>query len=145
MGIPLLDIFDLGSKIIDKIWPDPAKAAEAKLQLAQLQQQGALAELQAEVTLSQAQANINSQESSNQNIFVSGWRPFVGWVCGAALAYSFIVQPFIQFLAVLVHLPFDPKQLPVLDWGMLGQLLFGMLGLAGMRTFEKVQGLNPGH
>lgn len=145
MAIPLLDILDIGGKIIDKIWPDPAKAQEAKLQLAQLQQQGALAELQAQVQLATAQTQINQADAGNQNIFVAGWRPFVGWVCGVALAYSFVLQPFIQFLAVLVHLPFDPKSLPTLDWGMLGQLLFGMLGLGAMRTYEKVNGINAGH
>jgi len=145
MGFPILDLVSIGSKLLDRILPDRAQADAAKLQLLQLQQTGELETLKVESGLASAQASVNQAEAGSSSLFVAGWRPFVGWVCGAALAYSFIVQPFIQFLVVLFKVNFDYKLLPILDWGMLGQLLFGMLGLAGMRSWEKIKGVSSGH
>lgn len=141
---PVSAVLDIGGTLIKHFFPDPKDQDAAKLKLLELQQSGALAELTANTDLAKAQAAINQQEAASNNLFVAGWRPAVGWVCALALAYSFFIQPFIQFLATLFHLNFDPKTLPVLDWGMLGQLLFGMLGLAGMRSYEKVKGASTG-
>jgi len=86
-----------------------------------------------------AQIEVNKVEAASQNLFVAGWRPAVGWVCAGAYAYSFVVQPFLLFFITVLHWPVDIAQLPVLDMGELGVLLFGMLGLAGYRTFEKTK------
>ena len=78
-----------------------------------------------------------------QIIDKSGWRPFIGWVCGSAFAYKFIVQPFLLFLVALGGLDFDISILPVLQWQELSAVLFGMLGLGGMRSFDRVKDKSP--
>ncbi len=87
------------------------------------------------------QADINKQEAAHASIFVAGWRPFIGWVCGTAFAYHYILQPFLVFtLTAAGH----PVNLPTFDMGALITVLGGMLGLAGMRTFEKNKGVTLG-
>jgi hypothetical protein len=86
------------------------------------------------------QTEINKIEANHQNIFVSGWRPFIGWVCGSALAYQFIIRDFICYLMRLfgsaAELP------PSLDISQLISILLAMLGMAGYRTFEKFKKVN---
>src|SRR4051812_35840191 len=82
-------------QIIDRILPDPTKAAEAKLELAKLEMSGDLQTIL-------AQLEINKVEAASTSIFVAGWRPFIGWVCGSSLAYNYMAQPFLVFLADLV-------------------------------------------
>lgn len=86
------------------------------------------------------QLNINLEEAKSGNLFVSGWRPFVGWICGSALAYNFVLQPFLAFAIGAFQAKLPP--LPVLDFGSLSAVLLGMLGLGGMRTFEKIKGVS---
>lgn len=129
-------IFDFGSKIIDKIFPDKDKAEAAKLEMFKLQQAGELKEIDNQFQLMVEQIKVNAVEASSTNIFVSGWRPFVGWVCGFAFAYNYVFMPFLVWVALWI----DPKgapEMPVLDMGELTTLLFGMLGLGVMRTYEK--------
>lgn len=137
---PVTEVLSIGSKLIDRLWPDPAQRDQAKIQLLQLQQTGELATLTATTDLAKAQAAINQQEAASTSLFVAGWRPFVGWCCGAAFAYAFILQPFITFLLAVFHVPVDPKTLPVLDVSSMMPVLLGMLGLGAMRSYEKVQG-----
>ncbi len=84
--------------------------------------------------LNLAQIDVNKTEASNPSVFVAGWRPAIGWVCAAALAYQFLLYP------LMLWLPF-PKQPPQLNLSELYPLIFGMLGIAGMRSFEKVKGV----
>ena len=88
--------------------------------------------------LAKGQLEVNKAEAASGSIFKGGWRPFIGWVCGAAFAYHFILQPIIVFgVAVAgVTLP----ELPEFDMGTLMPVLMGMLGLGGLRTVEKLQG-----
>lgn len=137
---PVTEVLSIGSKLIDRLWPDPAQRDQAKIQLLQLQQTGELATLTATTDLAKAQAAINQQEAASTSLFVAGWRPFVGWCCGAAFAYAFILQPFVTFLLAVFHVPVDPKTLPVLDVSSMMPVLLGMLGLGAMRSYEKVQG-----
>lgn len=118
--------------LLDKLFPDKAKADEAKLKLLELQQAGALAELKATTDLAQKQIEVNIEEAKSANIFVAGWRPSIGWVCSAALAYEFLARP----LAIGFGHPMP--DLPMED---LNTLLFGMLGLGALRTVEKVKGV----
>lgn len=118
--------------LIDKIFPDPAKAGEAKLKLLELQQSGQLAELEAQTKLAAGQLAVNQVEAASPNLFVSGWRPAVGWCCAIALAYEFLARP----VAIGMGYPAFPE----LDMGDLNTLLFGMLGLGALRTVEKVKG-----
>jgi len=89
--------------------------------------------------LAMAQVSINKEEAKHRSIFVSGWRPFVGWTCGIALAYHFVLQPLILFGVTVAGVELPP--LPVFDMGSLMTVLMGMLGLGGLRTYEKQKGL----
>lgn len=122
---PVTVVLDIGSKLIDRLWPDPAQAAAAKLELIKLQQSGELAQIA-------GQLDINKAEATNPNVWVSGWRPFIGWICGMGLAYQFLVYPIL--------IAWVPK-VQQLDMGTLLTLLAGMLGLGAMRTTEKLQGV----
>lgn len=80
----------------------------------------------------------NKVEAAHSNVFVSGWRPFIGWVCGAALCFQYLVRPFWVWAAA-IWLPDTPVP-PTLD-GMLWELILGMLGIGGLRTVEKWKGV----
>ena len=110
---------------------DPTKLAEIDLQLKQLEQ-----------ALQQGQIDINKEEAKSSNWFVAGARPFIIWICGIALLYSFILAPFLHSVFSIFHLNFP---LPKIDIGILLNLLLSMLGLAGMRTYEKLKGVNGNH
>jgi|TARA_R110000772_G_scaffold18067_4_gene50460 hypothetical protein len=137
------DAVTAGLQIIDKFIPDPKAKADAIFKLKNLEQEGNLAELNAYVTQLSGQIEINKIEAASSNLFKSGWRPFIGWVCGSAFAYKFIVQPFLLFLVALGGLDFDISILPVLQWQELSAVLFGMLGLGGMRSFDRVKDKSP--
>ena len=135
---PLTAAFDLGGKLLDKFFPDPAQRDAAKLQLFQMQQTGELAELTATTDLAKAQIAVNQTEAGSNSLFKSNWRPFVGWVCGISFAYQFVLQPFIAFsCSALGH----PVTLPAFDYAALDTALYGLLGIGGMRTFEKFHGV----
>lgn len=127
---PVTALLDIGSKVIDKVWPDPIQAANAKFELFKLQQSGELAQMA-------GQMEINKAEAGNPSVFVSGWRPFVGWVCGFGLVYSFIGQPLLSWSSTLWDIPIPPT----LDLSTLLTIMGGMLGLGTLRTFEKTQGV----
>ena len=89
------------------------------------------------------QLEVNKSEAAHRSIFVAGWRPFIGWVCGIALAYHFIVAPMIVFALVAFNITgLHPSDLPRFDMDSLMTVLLGMLGLGGLRTFEKSKGLS---
>jgi hypothetical protein len=128
---PLTALLDIGGKILDKVFPDPAQAANAKLELLKLQQSGDLATMT-------AQTDINKEEAKSSSVFVSGWRPAIGWVCALALAYQYLLRPLGGTIASIAGVTIPP--LPGLDDN-LWQLMMGMLGMGGLRTFEKLQGV----
>ena len=119
---PVTAVLDIGSKVIDRLWPDPATAATAKLELFKLQQAG-------ELTQITGQLEINTVEAASTSLFVAGWRPFIGWICGMGLAYQFLVYPIL--------IAFAPN-IVQLDMGTLITLLGGLLGLSTLRTVEKL-------
>lgn len=134
-------IFDIGSKILDKVFPDPQQKAEAQLKLIELQQSGQLAELNHELAklnidrdISLGQVEINKIEASSDNLYKSGWRPGAGWVCVAGLTYEFLIRPLTPLFCSLFAV--TCPELISLDQ-VLWELMFGMLGLGTMRTFEK--------
>lgn len=88
--------------------------------------------------LAKGQLEINKAEAASGSIFKGGWRPFIGWVCGAAFAYHFILQPIIVFGVTVAGVTIP--ELPEFDMGTLMPVLMGMLGLGGLRTVEKLQG-----
>ena len=85
-----------------------------------------------------AQIEVNKEEAKHRTVFVAGWRPFTGWVCATALAYHFILEPVIVFILALYNIQLT---LPQFDMGSLLTVLMGMLGLGGLRTYEKQKGL----
>jgi len=86
-----------------------------------------------------AQVQVNQEEAQHRSNFVAGWRPFIGWVCGIALAYHFVLSPVIVFGIALSGAVVP--EIPEFDMGSLMTVLMGMLGLGGLRTFEKSKGL----
>lgn len=124
------------SALLDRIIPDPEARDKAKLELVKEENSQALQQMQLMLSADQAQTAINQEEAKNTNLFVSGWRPFIGWVCGVAFAYHFFVQPLLAFIIANAG---GKVQLPVFDMQELSTVLMGMLGLGGLRTIEKIQ------
>lgn len=85
------------------------------------------------------QAETNKEEAQHRSVWVAGWRPFIGWVCGIALAWHFVLSPVIIFVAAWFNVTLPA--LPEFDMGSLMTVLMGMLGLGGLRTFEKTKGI----
>lgn len=140
---PLLlgGLFDVAKSLIGRIFPDPAQQAEAQMKLLEMQQRGELAELAAETDLAKLQIQTNIEEAKSGSLFVAGWRPFTGWCCGLGLAYVAIIEPVARFAA---QVGFGyAGEFPVIDTGLTTQILMGMLGLGGLRTFERVKNKIP--
>lgn len=133
VGQILANIFGSGvlKPILDKFFPD---AAQKEQFLLQMQQEADKMDL--------AQIGVNQSEAESENWFVAGWRPAIGWVCAMAFAYTFLIQPFLIFVAVAFNVNLHTEKLPVLDWSMLMNVLFGMLGLGYLRTQEKMAGVS---
>jgi hypothetical protein len=129
------------SSVMDRVLPDPAAAAEAKLRVLDMAQQGELAQLAADTELAKAQLEVNKAEAESTDFWRGGWRPGVGWTCCAGLAYTFLLRPLLPWFAVVAGLEVPP--LPELDTGTLLTLLGGLLGLGGMRTAERLKGVIP--
>jgi len=86
-----------------------------------------------------AQIEVNKIEAASSSLFTSGWRPYIGWGCGTAFLYSAMFEPIMRFVA---QVAFDYKgPFPQLDTNLTMQVLLGMLGLAGMRSYEKSKGV----
>jgi len=128
---PLSAVLDIGGKVIDRLFPDPKQKAEAAMKLMELQQSGDLAVIAGQI-------EINKIEASQSGVFKGGWRPAVGWLCVSGLAMQAVVFPLITGVSAIFG---QSIQLPVLDVSVLTTLLIGMLGLGGMRTVEKLQGV----
>lgn len=133
-------VLGIGSKIIDKIWPDKVEAEKAKLRLLELQQLGEFKELDAELEKARMQISVNVAEAQSNSNFRGGWRPFVGWVCGVGLAYAVLIQPLASGLIQAFVPEMKTFVMPNVQTDALMALLFGMLGLGGYRTYEKVTG-----
>lgn len=132
------------SDIILKVVPDKAAADAAVAQLQQLQAAGQLQEelLQLQ-SVTSAQSDVDKVEAASTSVFIAGWRPYVGWVCGTGLAISCIVAPLFTWLAALAG---HPVTFPALNDPLLQSTLAGMLGLGHItRTVEKIQGVVGKH
>lgn len=122
-------------KLVDDLFTSEEERQSAKLKLIELHQRGQLAQLA-----------VNATEARHENVFVAGWRPFIGWVCGIAFAFNFIIQPFLTF-ALWVYTSqtggqFPVELLPELDMETILVVLGGILGLGTLRTYEKRTGTN---
>lgn len=124
--------------VIDKVLPDPQAAASAKLEAMKLQASAEGAQLEAATRLALAQIDINKADATSGNLMQYGWRPFIGWICGLALAWDTIGRPMVVMGWVMAGNA--APVLPTLSTEQLYGLIFGMLGLGGLRTVEKTKG-----
>ena len=132
-------MLDLLGKLVDPVSNILDKVVEDKDQKARLAHEIAtMAERHAQ-ELAKGQIEINKEEAKSRNIFIAGWRPFVGWTCVLALFWHFLGLPVTLFVTGWFNLQHPP--LPEFDMNSLMTVLLGMLGLGGMRSFEKFKGL----
>lgn len=125
-------LMPLVGEVLDRVIPDKAAAEKAKLELTtkiiDATNQGAIAQIET-----------NKVEAAHQSVFVSGWRPAVGWVCASGLGWAFVGQPVANWALVAFNL--KVTTLPVLPTENLMELVMAMLGLGALRSFEKFKGL----
>ena len=88
------------------------------------------------ISLNRAQLEVNKVEAAHNNVFVSGWRPFIGWACGVSLAYHFIIEPIIQYTLIVNNINYNT---PEFDFSQLSTIVMAMLGMSGLRTYEKIK------
>lgn len=124
---PVTAALDIGGKLIDRLWPDPQQRDQAKLELLRMQQAGEL-----------AQISVNQEEARNPSVFVSGWRPFIGWICGLACAWNWLFLPALKAISVMAFS--KALELSPADLSEMWPVLLGMLGLGGLRTLERLNG-----
>lgn len=129
---PLLlgPILEVGKTLLDRFVPDPAKKQEAEMELIRMAAEGELKQVI-------AQLEINAREASHQSVFVAGWRPFFGWSGGFGFLYATIGQPLLAWAAQIKGWPVPPS----LNLDLLWVVITGMLGIGGLRTFEKTKGV----
>lgn len=125
----LAPVLELGSKLIDRWFPNPEDKAKAELELFKTAQEGDLKALL-------GQLEINAKEAAHPSVFVAGWRPFVGWGSGFGFLYATIIHNVMSWVATIKGWPAPPA----VDVETLLYVLLGMLGLGGLRTYEKVKG-----
>ena len=113
-----MDLAILANTVVGRIWPDKTEAEKQQLAAA--------------VQLVQGQLEINKVEAASPSVFVSGWRPFIGWVCGAACAWNWIGLPILRM--------YEPDLTPANLTEMM-PVLMGLLGLGTLRTVEKINGV----
>ena len=121
---PVTAITGLAETVISRLWPDKSEQERAQMAAA--------------LTIVQGQLDANKAEAASPSVFVAGWRPFIGWVCGAACAWNWIGLPAAKFGLAIVGVTVS---LSPADLGEMWPLLLGMLGLGGLRTVEKVKGV----
>jgi hypothetical protein len=120
----ILALLPAVGKLLDRVIPDKNARAAAEESLKVLEQSG-------DLQLLLGQMEINKAEAAHKSIFVAGWRPAVGWVCGFGLLYNVVLSPFLSIWL----------EMPEVDPAMLYPVLMGMLGMSSMRSFEKVKGV----
>ena len=120
------------SGLLDKVVEDKDQRARLAHDIATMSEKHAQ-------DLALAQIKVNAAEAASGSLFKGGWRPFVGWVCGVAFCYHFILQPLIIFIVALTGAVIP--DLPSFDMGTLLTVLGGLLGIGGLRTYEKQKGL----
>lgn len=118
-------VADLAKDVIGRIWPNKTEQEKA--------------EIAAALVVVQGQLDVNKAEAANPNVFVAGWRPFIGWVCGAACAWNWIGLPITKAVLLLAGSP--ALTLAPADLTEMLPVLMGMLGLGALRTHEKVKGV----
>lgn len=134
-------VVDKAMGMIDKLIPDRNLAAQVKAQLDTLRLTQEHEAEMAEVQLLLGQIQVNTEEAKSSSLFVAGWRPFIGWTCGAGVAYAYVLHPMALFVAFMFDV--DVSRMPALDIGTLLSLVMAMLGVAGLRSLDKKNGVAP--
>jgi hypothetical protein len=127
MAFGIDDAVAAGLKVLDKFVPDPTAKAKAEAEMRD-----------ALFAADRAQTEVNKVEAESGSLFVGGWRPAIGWVCAAAVAYTYLLVPIGMWVAFVMGKPIAKP--PALD-NNLWELMFALLGLGGLRTFEKLKGV----
>lgn len=125
-------IADFAGDLVKRFFPDKTEQEKAQLSLM-------LTTMQNQMAMNQGQMDTNKVEAASPSLLVSGWRPFVGWVCGSACAWNWIGLPILLFLAKVFHHPVEG--VAPADLTQMLPLLMGMLGMGALRTYEKQQGV----
>lgn len=120
------------SSLLDKFVEDADQKAKLAHEIATMSQRHAQ-------ELALAQINVNAAEAASGSVFKGGWRPFIGWTCGLAFFYHFVGQPLAIFILTVSGM--EIPALPEFEMGTLLTVLGGMLGIGGLRTYEKQKGL----
>lgn len=129
---PLLigPVFELGSSLINRFFPDKEEARKAEAAFLTMAAEGELKQII-------AQLEVNAKEAAHPSIFVAGWRPFFGWAGGVGFVYAVMAQPLLAWYATIHAMPVPPE----LNLDLLWVVITGMLGIGGLRTFEKSKGV----
>lgn len=137
--LPILD------KVLDRVIPDKSSRDKAKNELAMLKQNGELEALKLEFQALNSQAEINKMDAASSNWFQASWRPAAGWICVFGMGYSYLLQPLLPWIlactAKIAGSPIIIPPLPDIQAGELMALMFSMLGVAGIRSFDKIKGV----
>ncbi len=120
------------SNLLDKAIPDQDLKRKLSHEIATMSEKHAQ-------QLALAQIKVNAAEAASGSLFKGGWRPCIGWICGIAFGYHFVLQPVIIFVVALIGI--EIPELPKFDMNTLLTVLAGMLGIGGLRTYEKQKGL----
>ena len=127
----VVPILDIGKSLIERWFPDPEKARAAEAEFLRMAAEGELKQVI-------AQLEINAREAAHPSVWVAGWRPFFGWAGGVGFVYATIGQPLLAWVAAIKGLPTPPS----LNLELLWVVITGMLGIGGLRTFEKSRGVS---
>lgn len=123
-------VLEIGRTLIDRFFPDKEQARKAEAEFLTMAAEGELKQVI-------AQLEINAREAAHPSIFVAGWRPFFGWAGGFGFVYATVLQPLIAWWASIKGFPAPPS----LNLDLLWAVITGMLGIGGLRTFEKSKGV----
>jgi len=126
----LAPILEVGKTLLDRFVPDPEKKREAEAAFLRMAMEGELKQVL-------AQLEINAREAAHPSVWVAGWRPYFGWVGGTAFAYVGIIKPLLSWFAAIKGWPAPPD----IDTEFLWVVVSGLLGIGGLRTFEKAKGV----
>lgn len=123
-------VLEIGKDLIGRFFPNKEEAARAEAEFLRMAAEGELKQII-------GQLEINAREAQHASVWVAGWRPFFGWIGGAAFAYAVIGHNALSWVATINGWPMPP----MMDHDLLWTVVTGMLGIGGLRTFEKTKGV----
>jgi len=136
-----MSLLGVGSIIeaVGKIAGDLITTDKEKMEMEIEQRKLDLEEKKLDMAVGMAQIDVNKEEAKSSNLFVAGWRPFIGWGCGIAFIYSTLIEPVCRFVAMTIFM--YSGAFPTIDSDLTMQVMLGMLGLGAMRSYEKKSGV----